>query len=90
MLLPLERKLKAVANRRRLEILLFLNRAGEANVAQVADHVHGAYKYTSWSLRRLAAVDLLVPIRRGNCTFYRLAPSEETRFWIRTIRKFVR
>ncbi|MBI3115319.1 MAG: winged helix-turn-helix transcriptional regulator [Candidatus Kerfeldbacteria bacterium] len=89
-MLQLERILKALANQRRLAIVLYLAEVEEANVAAIAGHLRGSYKYISWSLRRLAAADLLLPVRRGAFTFYRLAVSRQSLFWINTIRKFVR
>lgn len=55
----LEKTLKALANRRRLAILLLLKKNGERSVKDIADILNCSYKATSKHLARLRAVDLV-------------------------------
>ena len=54
-----ERLLKALANRRRLAILRFLNKRPQSTVGEVADEIKLSFKSTSKHLGILRAVDVL-------------------------------
>jgi len=54
-----ERVLKALANRRRLAIVQFLNTKGPASVGDIAEHIRLSFAATSRHLRTLAVADLV-------------------------------
>ena len=54
-----ERILKALANRRRLMIVHFLNTKGSASVGNIAEHVSLSFAATSRHLRVLAVASLV-------------------------------
>lgn len=71
----LERLLKAVANRRRLAILAFLQKEQEAPVGQIAGHIKISLKATSKHLAILHAADLVDRNQRSLEMHYRLNPT---------------
>jgi len=54
-----EKLLKALANRRRLAIVRFLNKTGKASVGQVAKEIKLSFKATSKHLGLLSAADIV-------------------------------
>lgn len=73
----LEKSLKALANRRRLAILKYLKRTGEAPVGEIAEHIHLSFKSTSKHLGILAACDIVEREQRSLLMFYRLAEDQK-------------
>lgn len=69
----LERVLKALANRRRLAMVKFLKREGEATVGDIAEEVGLSFRATSRHLSVLYGADVLDKEQRGPQIFYRLA-----------------
>lgn len=69
----LEKSLKVLANRRRLEVLAFLKKRREASVRQIAREINLSIKSTSKHLSILSAADMLEKDQRGLNVFYRLA-----------------
>ncbi len=69
----LEKLLKAVANKRRLTILEYLSKKGEANVGNVAEHINLSFKSTSRHLAVLRSADLLDRDQRSREIFYSLS-----------------
>lgn len=68
-----ERALKAVANLRRLAIIKFLKKEGEANVQEIATHLSLSFKATSRHLRILFSADILEKEQKNIYVYYRLA-----------------
>lgn len=56
---PLERTLKALANKRRLAILEFLKKSGEATVGDIAEEIELSFKATSKHLSILLAANIV-------------------------------
>ncbi|OGI76522.1 hypothetical protein A3C67_01750 [Candidatus Nomurabacteria bacterium RIFCSPHIGHO2_02_FULL_42_19] len=69
-----ERLLKALANRRRLEIVKYLKKEKEATVGNIASHLKLSFKSTSKHLAILFAVDIVEKEQRGLSAFYSLHP----------------
>ena len=69
----LERVLKALANRRRLSILLFLHKKVVASVGDIADHVRLSFAATSRHLRTLANTDLVETEQVNTTVHYSLS-----------------
>ncbi len=67
-----ERLLKALANRRRLAILRYLQKKGEARVTDIAAAIKLSFKATSRHLQQLAAADILERDQRSLDVFYRI------------------
>ena len=72
----LERSLKALANRRRLAILKYLKRTGEAPVGDIAQEINLSFKATSKHLCVLGTCNILERNQRSSQMFYRLASSQ--------------
>ncbi len=68
----LERKLKALANRRRLAILKFLNKTPKASVGQIAKVIKLSFKSTSRHLAVLLAADIVEKDQQSLMVFYSL------------------
>ncbi len=68
-----EKVLKALANRRRLEIIKYLKQKKEANVGDIAEHIKLSFKSTSRHLAVLAGADLIEKEQRNVSVFYSLA-----------------
>jgi len=69
----LERILKALGNRRRLLILQYLKRAGEAPVGDIAEEIKLSFNATSKHLRVLYGADIVEREQRSLQIFYRLS-----------------
>lgn len=68
----LEKALKALANKRRLQILRYLKKVKEAPVGDIAEEIRLSFKSTSRHLSVLAAADILERDQRSLQVFYRL------------------
>lgn len=72
----LEKILKALANRRRLAILAYLKRKGEAPVGEIAGEIRLSFKATSKHLRILATLDIIERDQHGLEVYYRISPDQ--------------
>ena len=70
-----EKQLKALANRRRLEILKFLKKEKEANVGDIASHINLSFKATSKHLAVLSAAEIVEKDQRSLWFYYSLNPT---------------
>lgn len=70
----LEGVLKALANRRRLLILVAVRRHGEVHVSGLAEHLRLPVKTVSRNLRLLDRASLMQSEQRRGFVFYRLSP----------------
>ena len=68
-----EKKLKALANFRRLEILKFLRGKKEANVTEIAEKIKLSFKSTSRHLRILLNADIVLKEQRALEVYYYLS-----------------
>lgn len=68
----LERVLKALANRRRLDIVTFLKEKKEAPVWEISEHIKLSFKATSKHLGVLASSDIVDREQRSLEMYYRL------------------
>lgn len=68
----LERQLKALANHRRLAMIAFIKKRGEATVGEIADQLRLSMQATSKHLKLLEAVDILSSEQRGLLVYYSL------------------
>ena len=73
-----ERTLKALANKRRLEIVKFLRRTKEAVVGDIADQIKLSFKATSKHLGVLLSADIVEKEQRSLQAWYKLSPSQNT------------
>lgn len=69
-----ERILKALANKRRLAIIIFLKKDKQATVGDIARKIKLSFKATSKHLGLLAAVDIVEKEQVGLQMWYRLLP----------------
>jgi DNA-binding transcriptional ArsR family regulator len=69
----LEKKLKALANARRLLILKFLKTRREANVQSIAEFLKLSFKATSRHLRVLFLAEIIEKEQRSTSVYYQLA-----------------
>jgi DNA-binding transcriptional ArsR family regulator len=69
-----EKILKALANKRRLQIVKFLKEKKEANVGEIALHIKLSFKATSKHLAVLSGADIVEKEQRSLLCFYSLAP----------------
>ncbi len=69
----LERKLKALANRRRLQILKYLKRTPKSSVGEIATEIKLSFRSTSRHLAILSATDMVEKEQEGLTMFYYLA-----------------
>lgn len=67
-----EKILKALANKRRLEIIKYLKEKKEANVGDIAEHIKLSFKSTSRHLSILLGADILEKEQRNVSVFYSL------------------
>lgn len=67
-----EKILKALANKRRLEILKYIKQKKEASVGDIAEHIKLSFKSTSRHLSILFRADILDRDQRGLLVFYHL------------------
>lgn len=73
----LEKIMKAFANRRRLAILKYLKKKGEAPVSEIAGEINLSFKATSKHLGILAAADILEKEQRSLMMFYKISPGQK-------------
>ena len=73
----LERKLKAIANKRRLAILKSLKKVPELHVGEIAESIELSFKATSRHLSILASADILEKDQRSTQVFYRILPNQK-------------
>lgn len=78
--------LKALANKKRMEILRLLEYSNELDVIEIADEIRLHYKSTSKHLQRLAEAGLLDRTRKGFRVNYSLKPKIDR--IIKAIREF--
>ena len=80
----LERVLKALANKRRLEILKALKggRDKELSVGEISERINLSFKATSRHLSILISADILGKEQRGLQVFYRIVMSNR---WFKDI-----
>ena len=69
----LEKIIKAIANRRRLAILKYIDKSKEARVSDIAEAIKLSFKATSKHLGILRAADIVDYEQRGVEYYYRLA-----------------
>lgn len=69
----LEKTLKALANKRRLQILRYLKNVKEAPVGDIAEEIRLSFKSTSRHLSVLASADIVEKEQRSLQVFYRLS-----------------
>ncbi len=69
-----EKPLKALANKRRLEIVKYLKQEKEATVGDIASHIKLSFKATSKHLAVLLAADIVEKEQRSLSSFYSLDP----------------
>jgi len=69
----LERRLKALANRRRLAILRYIKNKREGAVGEIAEYIKLSFRSTSKHLSVLFATDMLEKEQRSSRVFYSLA-----------------
>ena len=70
--------MKALANRRRLEIIMALRERGELNVGEIADAIKLSFRATSQHLRLLEAADMVESRQEGVMVFYRPTGTHKT------------
>ncbi len=69
----LEKVLKALANRRRLAILRYIKKEGEASVGDIASEIRLSFTATSKHLGVLSAVNIVDKEQRSLLVFYTIA-----------------
>ena len=69
-----EKLFKALANKRRLQIITHLKREKEATVGEVAEHLHLSFKSTSKHMLILMHAGIVEKEQRSLSAFYSLAP----------------
>ncbi len=70
-----ERVLKALANRRRLAIIVFLKKKPEETVNKIAEHIKLSFTSTSKHLNILARADILDKRQTGLEVYYSIGRS---------------
>lgn len=73
----LERILKALANKRRLNILKYLKKEKEASVGDISDKINLSFKSTSKHLSILFSADIVEKEQKNLQVFYRLSENLE-------------
>jgi len=71
-----EKTLKALANRRRLQIIKYLKKEKEATVGEIAGYLKLSFKSTSKHLLILMNADILGKDQRSVSAFYSLAANK--------------
>ncbi len=84
----LEKILKVLASKRRLDIIGFLKRNREAMVSEIAQEIKLSLKATSKHLQILYSIDILEKDKRGLEAYYRLAGSRDE--IIKTVTKSIK
>lgn len=72
-----EKIFKALANRRRLEIIKHMRQKKAVNVGGIANHIKLSFKSTSRHLAVLLAANILEKEQRSLTVFYSLASDQE-------------
>ena len=72
-----EKRLKAVANRRRLTIIKFLKETGGASVGDISREIRMSFRTTSKHLGVLSATDIIDKEQRGRRVLYFLSKYQE-------------
>lgn len=70
-----EKILKALANKRRLSIVVYLGKTREAKVGDIADKIKLSFKATSKHLALLYSADIVDKEQRSLEMWYKLSPS---------------
>ena len=70
----IERILKALANRRRLDIIKYLKKEKEATVGDITEAIKLSFKSTSRHLAVLYSADIVEKEQRSVEVWYRLSP----------------
>lgn len=84
-----EKILKALANKRRLAIIKYLNRKGRAIVSDIAEEIKLSFRSTSRHLAVLIAADAVVRNQHGLNAYYNInAQDKAVRDFIKFILKF--
>ncbi len=73
----IEKILKALGNRRRLEIVAYLKRNKNVSVGDIAAVIHLSFRSTSRHLRILFAADILGKKQRGLEVLYSVAKNQK-------------
>ncbi|MDP1729489.1 MAG: metalloregulator ArsR/SmtB family transcription factor [archaeon] len=73
-----EKILKALANKRRLEIIKYLKDKKEATVGDIVEHIKLSFKATSKHLAVLYGADILEKEQRSSSCFYSVASKLST------------
>ncbi|OGF62625.1 hypothetical protein A2662_03755 [Candidatus Giovannonibacteria bacterium RIFCSPHIGHO2_01_FULL_45_33] len=73
---PLERTLKALANKRRLAILEFLKKVEEAPVGDIAEEINLSFKATSKHLSILFSADIVEREQRSLQMWYSISTAQ--------------
>lgn len=68
-----EKILKALANKRRLAIVQYLKKNGEANVSEIARTIRLSFRSTSRHLAILSGAEITEKDQRSTEMFYRIA-----------------
>lgn len=66
----LEKKLKAIANKRRIAILKYLKNVGRASVGDIAENIKLSFRATSRHLMVLYNVDIVEREQKNLSVFY--------------------
>ena len=69
----IEKQLKALANRRRLAIVMYLKKTKEAHVGNISEEIRLSYKSTSRHLGVLYSAGIVDKEQRSSEVFYRLS-----------------
>jgi len=77
----LEKNFKALANKRRLEILKFLKRRGEASVGEIAEEIKLSLKSTSRHIQILAGLNIIDKEQRSLSAYYRISKEQNSVVW---------
>jgi DNA-binding transcriptional ArsR family regulator len=85
----LEKILKALASKRRLDIIKILTVRRESVVGEIADKIKISLKATSQHLRILYSADILEKEKRGLEVYYRLADNNGNEI-VKTVTKTVK
>ncbi len=73
----MEKTLKALANKRRLAITIYLKDGGEASVSEISKALKISFKATSKHLRVLASADIVEKEQKLFSAMYRLCNGQK-------------
>ncbi len=71
-MITIDRQLKALANKRRLAIIKFLDKQTEASVGEIAENIRLSFKSTSRHLSILVAAEIIDKEQKSRNVFYYL------------------